>query len=174
MLSSISEDPVIDIENLPPSGNTALTLLRSVTRDLQEEQAWFNTEIDVSLLPDVLTGYIYLPANTLSVDSDDLDVIERDGLLYNKDDKTFIFSAAVSCEITYRLTWDEIPSVARRYYTALAIERLVETTPGADPTSASRQRNLLRAKVAFERAKLRNGDYNLLNNTSIQSTLRRT
>lgn len=174
MLGSIGEDPISDIENLPPSGNTALSILRATSRDLQEEGYWFNRETEAPLEPNT-DGEILIPDSVLDIDASDqtLDLVERRPRLYDKSNKTFQFTSAVECDITYHFEWDELPSVARRYITALAIERFVESFPGADATSQSRVRNLSRALLAFKKADARAGDYNLLNNSSIQQANQR-
>lgn len=173
MLASIGEDPVQNVDNLPPSGNTALVLLRTQARDTQADGFWFNVEEAYSLSPNV-SGEVLLADNILDIDVADSDVTARGTRLYSRTDQTYIFTAAVEARVIFHLPWDELPSVFRRFVTAIAIERFVEGFPGADPTSASRQRNLNRAQNALHRAELRNGDYSLLSNTSIQQLLRRT
>lgn len=173
LLASIGEDPVSDLEDLPPAGNTALLLLRSQSRQLQEEPRWFNYETDVTLTPNV-DDEIEVPTNCLAIDGVDEPLIQVGSLLYNTETKSYEFTTPVTVEILYHRPWDELPSVARRYITALSIERFIEGFPGAEPTSASRQRNLQRAQMAFFRAELKAGDYNLLNNAAIQTMVRRS
>jgi hypothetical protein len=173
LLASIGEDPVSDLEDLPPSGNTALSILRNQSRQVQEEPRWFNLETDVMLTQDV-DGFVHVPDNVLDIDSTDGDIIQVGDRLYNRDSKTYVFSAPVSCEVLWHRPWDELPSVARRFITALAIERFIEGFPGAEATTPSRQRNLARANSAFVRAEIRAGDFNLLNNASIQTIARRS
>ncbi|RWO57055.1 hypothetical protein [Mesorhizobium sp.] len=173
LLASIGEDPVSDLEDLPPSGNTALSILRSQSRQVQEEPRWFNFEADVLLTPN-LDGEVIVPANVLDIDSTDGDIIQVGNRLYDRANKTYTFGSPVSCEILWHRPWDELPSVARRYITALAIERFIEGFPGAEATTPSRQRNLARASNSFFRAEIRAGDFNLLNNASIQTIARRS
>lgn len=173
MLAAIGEDPVEIIENLPPSGNTALTTLRAVSRDFQEEAHWFNTETGYELTPNA-SGEIIIPSNILSLDGTEADVIERRPRLYDRENATFIFTAAVACDVILQLPWSELPSVARRYITAMATERFVDGFPGATAVTEARNRNLMRAKVAFERAVIRNEDLNLVDNETIQQLTRRS
>jgi hypothetical protein len=172
MLAAIGEDPVENLENLPPSGNTALHVLQSKSRDFQEEGFWFNYEDDYVLTPDG-AGNIVIPDNILSLDGTDADVIERRPFLYNRETKSIQFADAVSCSVILQLPWDELPSVARRYITALATETFVDGIPGAQAVTEARHRNLIRAKVAFERAVIRNEDLNLFNNNTIAQLTRR-
>lgn len=173
LLAAIGEDPVENLEELPPSGNVALVTLRGTARDLQEEGYWFNSEDDYLLTPNG-DGEILIPQNILSLDGTDLDVIQRGTRLYNRESKTFTFDSAVSCSVILHLEWDELPSVVRRYITALAVEKFVDGFPGANAVTEARHRNLIRAKVAFDKAEIRNGNYNLLDNEHIQQKNRRS
>ena len=172
MLAAIGEDPVEDLDNLPPSGNTALFILRTVSRDFQEEGYWFNTDRDYVLTPGP-DRQIHIPENILSIDGMDEDVVERRPRLYNRAARSYEFSAPIPCEVILHLPWDELPSVARRYVTAMATERFVDGFPGATAVSEARHRNLIRAKVAFEKAVVRAEDLNLLTNTTIANLARR-
>jgi len=174
MLASVSEDPVESLDNLPPSGRMALSILRATSRDLQEEGFWFNEETDYELKPDQLTFEITIPANILRIDSEEGDCIRRGSKLYDRYKKSFKFDQPVKCEVVLHLPWEDLPSVVRRYIIALSIEKFIESFPHGQATSEARMRNLLRAKAAFENASIQNGDYNLLANVSIQYKMRRT
>lgn len=173
MLAAIGEDPVEDIENLPPSGNTALATLRATSRDLQEEGHWFNSEDDYALEPNA-DDEIVIPDTILSIRGMDTIYVERRPRLYDRAAKTFTITTPVNCAVIFHLSWDELPSVARRYITALAIERFVDGFPGANAVTEARHRNLIRAKVAFDKAAIRNERLSLLNNQSIQQLMRRS
>lgn len=172
LIATIGEDPVEDIENLPPSGNTALSILRGVARDFQEEGHWFNQETDYELKPNK-DNIILIPPEVLRIDSVEGDCIQRGDKLYNVESKTLKFEDSILCDVVVQLPWNELPSVARRYITAVAIEKFVDGFPAAQATTEARLRNLLRAKVAFDRASIKNGDYNLLKNTAIAQKIRR-
>lgn len=173
MLAAIGEDPVDELDNLPPSGNTALTVLRGVSRDFQEEGHWFNCEADYLMHPGA-DDKIAIPDNILAIDGIEEDVIRRGSYLYSREAKTFEFDVPVSCEVILQLPWEDLPSVARRYITALATERFIDGFPGATAVTEARNRNLIRAKVAFEKAVIRNEDLNLLNNSTITNLTRRS
>lgn len=166
MLAAIGESPIEDLDNLPPSASDALTVLRNFSRDFQEEGHWFNYETNYVLTPDA-EGRITIPENVLAIDGVDLDVIERRPYLYNRETKTDLFTAPVACEVSLHLPWEQLPSVARRYIVAQATELFVDGTPGGPGITEARARNLLRAKVAFERAVIKAEDLNILSNPSI-------
>lgn len=173
MLAAIGEDPVESLDNLPPSGNTALHTLQTTARDFQEEGFWFNREEAYDLSPDE-DGYVFLPLNALSVSPDESRYVERGDRLYDREEQTFQHELEITCEVVLHLPWNELPSAARRYITALATEKFVDGFPGANAVTEARHRNLLRAKVAFERAVIRNEGLNMMNNTTIQQLTRRS
>jgi len=174
LLAAIGEDPLEELANMPPSGHTALSVLRGTARDFQQAAYWFNYETDYELKPDALTKEIILPPHILNVDSMEGDCIQRGNRLYNKEKKTYLFEKPVQCDVILHLPWAELPAVVRRYITALSVEKFIEGFPAAQGTTEARLRNLLRAKVAFDKATIENGDYNILKNISIQSKMRRS
>lgn len=176
MLAAIGESPVSDLVALPPSGETALSILRATSRDFQEEGHWFNSEDGYILSPGV-DGHITVPAEVLSLDEADatgMNLIQRGERVYDLENRTYVFEDDVELAVVLHLEWDQIPSVARRYITAMATERFIDGFPGASGVTEARNRNLIRAKVAFEKAKLKAMDLNILNNSSISGFTRRS
>tara|TARA_B100001741_G_scaffold198861_1_gene164076 strand:+ start:1614 stop:2207 length:594 start_codon:yes stop_codon:yes gene_type:complete len=124
MLGHIGEAPVnslADTAALPISGSIALTTLREIAKEVQTEEWHFNT---ISKYEPILEadGKLRLPDNTLFVDPVDKsdDYVQRGLYLYNRKDKTFIFTATVEVDLTEQLTWDDLPEPARRYITLRA------------------------------------------------------
>jgi len=173
LLASIGEDPVEALDNLPPSGHTALVVLRGTARDFQQESYWFNHEKDYEFKPDSLTKEIVIPSNIVNADSLEGNCIVRGQRLYDRGAKSYQFDRPVKCEVTFHLPWEELPAVVRRYITALCVEKFIESFPAAQGTTEARLRNLMRAKVAFEKAAIENGDYNLFKNPHIHYNMRR-
>jgi hypothetical protein len=124
MLGHIGEAPVnslADTAALPISGSIALTTLREVAKEVQTEEWHFNTVTDHEISPNG-DSKIPLPTNTLFVDAVDAsdDYVQRGLFLYNRKDRTFIFSSAVKVDLTEQLDWDDLSEPARRYITIRA------------------------------------------------------
>tara|TARA_B100000003_G_scaffold161954_1_gene147783 strand:+ start:2367 stop:2960 length:594 start_codon:yes stop_codon:yes gene_type:complete len=124
MLGHIGEAPVnslADTAALPISGSIALTTLREIAKEVQTEEWHFNT---ISKYEPILEadGKLRLPDNTLFVDPVDKsdDYVQRGLYLYNRKDKTFIFTSTVEVDLTEQLSWDDLPEPARRYITLRA------------------------------------------------------
>jgi len=124
MLAHIGESPVNSISNeaaLPISASTALIVLRESSKEVQTEEWHFNTVTDYEPIKEP-TGKLRLPDNTLFADAKDKtsDVIQRGLYLYNRKDRTDVFSQTLKIDLTVQLDWDELPEVARRYITLRA------------------------------------------------------
>lgn len=124
MLGHIGEAPINSISNeaaLPISASTALVVLREVSKEVQTEEWHFNTITDYEPVKEV-SGKLKLPDNTLFVDATDTrnDVVQRGLYLYNRKDRTDVFTETIKCDLTVQLDWDDLAEVARRYITLRA------------------------------------------------------
>lgn len=124
MLGHVGEAPInslADTAALPISASIALTTLREIAKEVQTEEWHFNTVTDHAISTDS-DSKIPLPSNTLFVDavnsSDDF--VQRGLFLYNRKDRTFVFSSSVKVDLTTQLDWDDLPEPARRYITLRA------------------------------------------------------
>ena len=124
MLGHIGEAPInslADTAALPISASTALNVLREVAKEVQTEEWHFNTITDYEPILEA-DGKLRLPDNTLFVDgvkSTD-DVVQRGLYLYNRKDRTSIFTSTIKVDLTTQLDWDDLPEPARRYITLRA------------------------------------------------------
>jgi|TARA_B110000196_G_C20956142_1_gene571681 hypothetical protein len=124
MLGHVGEAPVnslADTAALPISASTALTTLREVSKEVQTEEWHFNTVTDYEPIKED-TGKLRLPDETLFADAVDktIDVVQRGAYLYDRKNKTSVFSATLKVDLTVQLGWDELVEVARRYITLRA------------------------------------------------------
>ena len=173
MLAAIGEDPAAALDYLPPSGNTALHLLRETSRSIQSEGYWFNTEVDYPLSP-AADGRVPVPLNVIDLDGEDDNIIQRGLYLYDLSTRSYQFTAPVNCKVTLYLPWDELPSVARWAITSAATERFCEAFPGSPGVTEARDRNTRRAHAALRRAEALNGGHNILSNQHFLSMTRRS
>lgn len=130
MLGSIGQTPVNTLEvSGIPDVTRALRYLRETLLDVQARGWSWNTDKGYALQPDP-SGHIPIPSGALEVDASDNTatvVVRRnpntDQLsLYNADDKTFAFDAAVDVDIIWGFSFEDIPQAARTYV-AIAASR---------------------------------------------------
>jgi hypothetical protein len=120
MLSTIGESPV---SSLNESGNVDAVMARQtltkVSREVQAKGWHFNTERDMTLTPNAITGEIILPTNCIQVDTVgadwDLDVAQRGRKLYDHTSRSLTFTKSVQVEMVLLLEWDDLPEAARNY-----------------------------------------------------------
>lgn len=134
ILSGIGESPVSSLNSGLPDAESAERFLDETSLDIQESGWQCNTDSGLTLTPDV-TGNIHLPGPTLRVDSSGpdayRDLVERDNRLYDRDNKTFIFTRAVTVDLVQQLDFESLPYRLRKYITAKAARVYQERTEGS-------------------------------------------
>ena len=147
-------------------------LIENVKEELLSEGWTFNTDFNWSLAPDV-EGYITVPADVIRVDTAS-NYIRKDGKLYDKDNQTYKFTSAVSCDIVWDLDFDVLPPIMQQYITLKASRILHQRLVGdADVLSILVQDErdaLVRVKMHEEDI----GDYNIFDNTTVSRVISRT
>ena len=136
ILGSIGQAPVSRIYNnvngelvyINPEIAFVHQILKEVDADVQNEGWTFNTEFNYEMLSDD-NGMIDIPADVLRLDvSDgqvyrDKDVVRRNGKLYDRYNHTYKFPKKITLDFTWKLPYEELPSVFKRYITLRASGR---------------------------------------------------
>lgn len=165
MLRAIGEAPVSAIDTGNSDVTTALDLLRSHSRRVQALGWHFNTERETIIIPDG-NGYLNVPSNALKIDASGYqayqDVIQRGTKLYDKENKTFVFTESITVDIVVGLDWDELPESARAHIIALAGLEFVDTDIGSDIRHQFTASRVQQSRLLLESEETENGDYNML------------
>lgn len=165
MLRAIGEAPVSSIDTGNSDVTTALDLLRSHSRRVQALGWHFNTERETIIIPDG-NGYLNVPSNALKIDASGYqayqDVIQRGTKLYDKENKTFVFTGSITVDIVVGLDWDELPESARAHIIALAGLEFVDTDIGSDIRHQFTASRVQQSRLLLESEETENGDYNML------------
>lgn len=166
ILSSVGQAPVTTIDQTNPDVAVAYDTLLQCNREVQAEGWTFNTENEYPFTPDN-DGNISIPTNVLSLDLSDLyenagiDVVQRDGRLYNKITHTYTWENQVKCDVVWLFEFKDCPIPAREYITARAAVQA-----STKMTGDSTVYQMLQAKEAMARANLleyecNQGDYTI-------------
>lgn len=118
MLTSIGQTPASTvIENYHPDVLSALSVILSASKKIQAKGYWFNTDHNLTLAPNAITGEILLPSTTLSVDPVDttLHYVQRGSRLYNSSNSTFEIGVPVQVTLIQDLDFEQLPEVAANY-----------------------------------------------------------
>jgi hypothetical protein len=172
MLVSIGESPVNRLNSGLDDANTALTILRTTSRQLQLKGWHFNTE-EVDLTPDK-DGCLMLPANTLKVNTNYEHIVQRGRKLYNRRENTYKFTESYKVEIVVALEFEELIEAARHYITISAARRFQDSVIGASDLHGFQQVDEMRAYAILEEAENEATRYNLFDNPQLRGMLNRS
>lgn len=166
MLNTIGEAPIntlVDITSV--DAITALSILRSVSREVQTQGWFFNTEHNYPLVPD-LNNNLPLPLNILSLDSSEVsqsfDLIQRGPLAYDRQNHTYIFTDTVKCSLILLLAFEETPEAARHYMTIRASRIFQDRVLGSDSLHGMNREDEYTALTTLRLTESENADYNIL------------
>lgn len=129
MLAAIGESPVNTVDDTGlVDAVIARNTLRNVSRQVQNRGWHFNTVDKMTLSPaSPLPGEIAVPVNTLkcrAYDADyDKDVVLRGTKLFDRENNTNLFTAAIICQVVALLDFTDLPSPARDYIAMAAAKR---------------------------------------------------
>lgn len=165
MLEKVWESPVSSLDTPGVSSvATAKRILDNTIRNVLTRGWTFNTEEGLTLARDV-NNKIPVPANALEVDAacedKNLDVVVREGFLYNRKDHTFVFTRDVKVRVKFLFDFEEVPQAARMYIAVMAARVFKDAWEHAETPStiSMEEREALRN---LEEAEASVGDFNIL------------
>lgn len=165
MLAAIGEQPVSSLagEGVPLVA-TALRKLLQVSRLVQSVGMHCNTEDNVSLEPEAVTGFVYLPNDTLDVDAHDCNslVTVRGNRLYDNENHTFVFTAPIAVDIVYLIGFEDLPIQAQNYIATRAAREFQRETIGDTGLNKMLEEDETKAWIAFRKSEIRKQDQNML------------
>ena len=120
ILGSIGQAPITAINYSNPEIAFIYNILSEVNKDVQNEGWHFNKEYHVPVSPDETTKEITIPNTYLRYDLHEghdkyMDVVRRNGKLYDLVNHTYEFDGDVYLDITHLFTFENLPPVFRRY-----------------------------------------------------------
>lgn len=177
-LENIGNAPVSTIAGtLGVDTQTAFNFVRKITRELQTQGWYWNTDYEYPITPDG-AGDILIPSNALSIDTDGFsinrDLVQRGDRMYDRENRTFDFTGETN--LTFKVVWgfdfEELPESARRYISLRAARQFQNRIESReDEGDVTDEQTAMAALVADQ---LRVEDPNALtDNYSTAMTLRR-
>lgn len=151
-------------------------LLIETTKEELLAEGWsFNTDYNWELTPDT-NGYIVVNENMIRLDPSDVGTkaFRKDSKLYNGEDKSYIWEAAVECDIVWNLEFDDLPPIFQQYVTLKAArilyQRLVGDTGMLEVLLKDEQDARLRVMIHEDDVL----DYNIFDNNTVSRVISRT
>jgi hypothetical protein len=138
MLTGIGQAPVVSLDIANPEISTAISVLESVSREVQGEGWHFNTEIKYPFTPDA-NNEIVVPDNVLQISDNKIANVQeyqtvlRGGKLYDKIAHTFQFTAPspIYCDVVWFVEFEDLPQVFKDYITQRATRVFVASVVGS-------------------------------------------
>lgn len=179
MLLAVGEAPVNTLNaGSVMDVSVARNTLRECSHRVQEKGWTFNTESNYPLVPD-MAGAITLAANIVRVDQDeahdssDYDLVQRGTQLYDRKNRTAVFTKTVKAEVVLLLNFDQLPPIARRYITVKAARVFQARVVGSESLHAFTEEDEKEAREAFEEAEGENADYSIFDNYTVARSVDR-
>jgi hypothetical protein len=164
ILGAVGQAPVTTLDQTNPDVAIAYDTLLDTSREVQAEGWSFNTETEYPFNPDT-NGDIIIPDNVLMIDLSDLyenrgiDVVRRNGKLYNKIDHTFTWTASLKCDVLWLFEFSDLPIPFQDYVTSKAAVQASTKMVGDKDLYTMLQQREARMRVNVLEFDCNEGDY---------------
>ena len=165
VISNIGMAPVATIDNDNPMVSMASNIIDEVSISLQTEGWVFNKEASYPFTPDPTTSEITIPDNVLQLDTpynQDLDVIIRNGKLYDKREHTYEFDEQLKLDVVWLFDFDDIPEPFKGYISMRAANVFAGRVVGSAEQVKFGEREESLARASMLEYETSQGDYNML------------
>lgn len=174
MLSCIGEAPVSTLDGgLPTDAVIAQAMLDETSREVQSRGWWFNTMTGLSMIRQA-NGKIVVPANYVTVDHDELNIVKRGGFVYDLTKNTDVWEADLEdVEAIILLDFTDLPEPVRRYVVMRASRSFFERLVGEANRAAMLQAEEAQAYLSLLQYDSDQADLNIFNNDFVNYQRRR-
>ena len=177
MLSSIGEAPINQLDEATVDSAIAVATLDEVSRNVQAIGWHFNTDSDFPLAKNA-DGTITLSSDIVRIDVDSLfypsvDVVQRNGKLYDRKNHTYVFTIDLKAEIIRLLDWDDLPQPFKAYAVAKAARIFQQRMVGSNDLSQQLAQDELTALVVLKEFEGDTADYNIFDAYDVAKVLQR-
>ena len=142
----------------------AANVIDEVTNSLQSEGLTFNTETAYPFTPDT-NRKINIPDNILQIDTpypQDLDVVIREGKLYNKRKHTYNFDEQISANVIWLVEYEDMPEAFKQYVAMRSANLYAGRAVGSAEAVKFGEREEAQARSSMIEYETQQGDYNYL------------
>lgn len=150
ILGACGQKPVNSLEGATSQwARIALNQLEIADRQIQSEGWHFNTDPDVTLSVETVSGEIPVASNVIRFEvHDEPWITVRGAKLYDRLNQTFRLETARAGLMLSLLEWDDLPEDARRYIVSKAARKTYEQFVGA----AENRQNLFQEELTARAA----------------------
>lgn len=175
-LKTLGELPLNTLDDEHDLVPAARSALKRVNMREQAKAWWFNKEL-TKLTPDVVTGYIAVPSDTIRVDPTDesLNYVQRGDRLYQPyasaaADK-YKFTAPVECWLIRQLPFEDLPATAQTLISVATVLDFQKDYDADRQRVASLQQDYQVAYMTLNAEHIRNVNANRFRSPSMVRTM---
>lgn len=173
LLTTIGEAPVNTLSgNQVTDVTIAKQVLNEVSREVQSQGWHFNTEPKVKITPDQFK-HLLVPADTARIDSNEYNVVIREGKLFDLDERTFEFDNAVELDIVYYRDFEVLPDNAKKYITTRASRIYSDRMINSETMHRMIAKDEQAALIDLKEFEGDTGDYNMMDSYSVARVMNR-
>lgn len=173
LLTTIGEAPVNTLSgNQVTDVTIAKQVLNEVSREVQSQGWHFNTEPQVKLSRN-LDNEIAVPADTARIDSNEYNVVIREGKLFDLDERTFTFDSNIEADIVFYRDFEVLPDTAKKYITTRAARIYSDRMINSETMHRMLARDEQSALIDLKEFEGDTGDYNMMDSYSVARVLNR-
>jgi len=174
ILSVVGEPPINSLtEDASKNADAviALNILDEISREVQSGGWHFNTENDVPLNPDA-SGTILITTNIARVDcrypeSAKYDLVLRGTTLYDRKNRTSVFTGTIKATVVYLLDFESLPEPARRLITIRAARVFQDRLVGSPQQNAFTLRDEQMAWISLREFEMDTRDSSIFDNYDV-------
>ena len=167
LLTTIGEAPVNTLTgNQVTDVTIARQVLNEVSREVQSQGWYFNTENGVKLTPDN-NKHILPPADTARIDSRDYNIVIREDKLFDLDDFTYEFGGSIKVNIVYYQDFTVLPDSAKRYIAARAARIYADRLLNSETIHAMTSKDERQALVDLRQFEEETADYTMMDSYAV-------
>ena len=167
VLRMMGEAPVNSLEGQFGLARQAHDSLKETSRTVQAEGWSFNTDYERTLTRTAGTNEIELSSDISRVKIDpyeypDNEVVQRGLKLYDRRKNTSVFEEDLTADVTYILSWTDLPEHARQYIMVKAGRQLQDQILGSADLAQINLTMEAEAKALFMEEENNAGDHNMI------------
>ena len=167
VLRMMGEAPVNSLEGQFGLARQAHDSLKETSRTVQAEGWSFNTDYERTLTRTAGTNEIELSSDISRVKIDpyeypDNEVVQRGLKLYDRRKNTSVFEEDLTADVTYILSWTDLPEHARQYIMVKAGRQLQDQILGSADLTQINLTMEAEAKTLFMEEENNAGDHNMI------------
>ena len=167
LLTTIGEAPVNTLTgNQVTDVTIARQVLNEVSREVQSQGWYFNTENGVTLTPDN-NKHILPPADTARIDSRDYNIVIREDKLFDLDDFSYEFGGSIKVNIVYYQDFTVLPDAAKRYIAARAARIYADRLLNSETIHAMTSKDERQALVDLRQFEEETADYTMMDSYAV-------